>query len=231
MFEVTEYGPSDAQNTVFIFSGAGVAEWKLRLPLQPIATFQKMGWRVVSYEYPWSIIHTASVYLRTLEQIYADARKRLERLPKTGQIIAVGISLGSLPATRLATSSPQIGGLILNVPYADPITNLHDFGKTKKIPEGYTELFLASAKSEKKFAKSIAPFSPLQQARKTKHLKVLLFIAKKDKFFVYTHAKDLRTALQENAGKFRSFEAEHLGHHDGAVKFNLESRKWLEWLG
>jgi len=168
--------------------------------------------------------------LQTVEGAYADAAKRLAELPPDKKVLVAGVSLGSLPATRLAVSSKRVKGLVLNVPYADPITNLFDFGPTRKVPKGYVEKFLAGKKLEE-VEKAASLFSPLQNAHRLKHVKVLLFVARRDRIFLYRHSKKLRDALQHHAKQFMCLESKLLGHWFGASKYNLQSSKWLKWLG
>jgi len=230
MFKVREYGPDTADNVVFMFSGAGVPAWQLELPFLPLWYFKKAGWKVFYYHYPFKVVLAADLYLQTVQGAYADAAKRLAELPSDKNVLVAGVSLGSLPATKLAVSSRRVKGLVLNVPYADPITNLFDFGPTHKVPKDYVEKFLASRKLED-VEKAASPFSPLQNAHRLKHVKVLLFVARRDRIFLYRHSQKLRDALQLHVAQFKCLESEKLGHWLGASKYNLQSSKWLHWLG
>ena len=205
----------------------------MELPGLPLWSFKRAGWKVIFYQYPWETIYRAKHYVQTLEAVYADAKARLQNIPSGKRVIVAGISLGSLPATRLAASFKRVEGLILNVPYADPVTNLYDFGPTRRRvnSDGYVGRFLNTTHTRESLDKELSSFSPLKRAKDLGHVKVVLFVAHRDKYFLYRHTKKLRDALDQRAKQFICFESKSLGHWMGASKYNLQSASWLKWLG
>jgi len=232
MYQVKEFGPEDADKVIFMFSGLGVRYWQLNLPGLPLWSFRRSGWRVVFYQYSWDVMSSVETYMGTLKAVYADAEQRLKVLPTDTRVAVFGLSWGSLAATRLAASFKRVEALILNVPYSDPIVHLYDFKPTRRIPAPakYTKKFLGSTEAGASFGKAIAAYAPYHRAKDMGHLRVMLFFAHKDKFFLPKYMRKLCTALQKHAKEFEFSESENFGHTLGASKYNFQSGKWLRWL-
>lgn len=230
MFEVHEYGNKHSDKVMFFFSGIDVNTSLFNKPYLPIRVFAKKGWRVIAYQYPWQVINTATSYMNTLNGVFDDASKRIMQLNPDSRVIAVGMSLGSLPATRFATTFRQVDGLILNVPYADPITNMHDYEPTRKVPKDFAEKFINTAISLEELERQVEPYSPLRQAKHMRHLKVVLFAAQQDKWFLYKYALQLRDEIGKYTDHLAFFSSKRLNHITGSSKFNFCSKYWLDWL-
>ncbi len=212
----------DSDKVVFVFTGMLTKIWQYKLFVKRL---NKAGYSVVIYDYSNRVMHDAKVdeWEDFVDSIANDAQMRIGKF-KSGDkrhFYAYGYSMGTLLANKLARETPDIKHVILNFTYGDVAAHIWHSPATYKTRKSLRK----NNVSMESLRRYMAPLDPIVNIEGLRGKKVLLHLARRDRFLSYRIAKATKEAFEQAAIDMVYMENRHLGHWLGGIKNMLSLKK------
>ncbi len=212
----------DSDKVVFVFTGVFTKIWQYRFFTKRL---NKAGYSVVIYDYSNRLTNDANVdeWNEFIDTLAEDAEVRIKKFKKRGvqYFYAYGYSMGTLFANKLARETADIGHVILNFTYGDVAAHIWHSPATYKTRRNLRKNNI----SMDTLRRYMTPIDPIVNVNGLKGKKVLLHLARRDKFLHYPFSIETKKAFEQAELDMQYEENKHLGHWLGGVKNMLSIQK------
>lgn len=216
--------PVDSDRVVFVFTGMLTKIWQYNFFTKRL---NEAGYSVVIYDYSNQLMHDADVdeWQVLVDALIDDVQLRIKKYKSAGKqfFYAYGFSMGTLLANKLTRETAEIKHVILNFTYGDVSAHIWHSPATYKTRKSLRKKDI----SMEQLREYMAPLDPIVNAEGLKGKKVLLYLARRDRFLHYPFSIETKKAFERAGVDMHYKENKYLGHLVGGIK-NMRDIKSIQ---